>query len=473
MAFENLSDKLQMTLRRVVGKGKLSENDIDNMMKEIRLSLLEADVNYQVVRSFTNEIKQEAIGKRILQGLNPGQQVLKIVNEKLIELMGSKTYDILMNPAGITTIMMVGLQGAGKTTHVGKLGKYLREKFNKKPLFIAADIYRPAAIEQLKTLGNNLDIPVFDMGTLVKPEDIVKQGIEKAKKDNCDLIIIDTAGRLHIDDDMMEELVKVKAVASPDEILLTVDAMTGQDAVNVAQVFNEKLKITGSILTKLDGDTRGGAALSIKKITDVPIKFMGVGEKLSDIEVFHPERMASRILGMGDMLSLIEKATENIDEEDAMKLAEKMAEGKFNFNDFRSQLKMVKRMGSLKSLLGMIPGLGSQLKNIDIDDKQFNNIEAIINSMTKFERKNPEAIRMSSSRKRRISEGSGRTMNEVNGLIKRFDEMKTQMKSMMGMDPSKMESMMNQMQSGQMPGMMGNQFGQPKKKKKKKGIYKY
>jgi|AntAceMinimDraft_17_1070374.scaffolds.fasta_scaffold03110_4 signal recognition particle subunit SRP54 len=478
MAFENLTSRFQMALRRVSGKSRLNESDIDQMMREVRLSLLEADVNYRVVKEFTEEVKQQAYGEKILKGLNPGQQVVKIVNDELTKLMGEKTVELILKPEGITVMLMVGLQGAGKTTSAGKLANFVRKNNNKKPLLVAADIYRPAAIEQLQTIGNQLDIPVFEMGK-IKPEKIVKEALEYAKKEEFDLVIIDTAGRLHIDTAMMEEIKNIEKIANPDEVLLTVDAMTGQDAVNVAKNFHEALTLTGCILTKLDGDTRGGAALSIRKITEVPIKFSGTGEKLTDIEVFHPERMASRILGMGDVMSLVEKATAEIDEDEAMNMMEKMMSGKFNYNDLLKQMKMVKRMGKFSGLLKMIPGM-STMANVDkVDDKQLNFIEAIIHSMTKNERKKPELIERSSSRRNRISRGSGRSTTEVNRLITTLEKQKKMMKRFQGINPETLQNAQNQ-NLGAMPGMMpggANPF-QPKQSramrrsnKKKKGGY--
>lgn len=439
MAFENLTSRFQMALRRVSGKAKLNENDIDQMMREVRLSLLEADVNYRVVKEFTEEVKQQAYGEKILKGLNPGQQVVKIVNDELTKLMGEKTEDISFNDNGKTVILMVGLQGAGKTTSAGKLANYIRKNNNKKPLLVAADIYRPAAIEQLQTVGKQLDIPVFEMGK-TKPEEIVKKALAYADKEAFDLVIIDTAGRLHIDESMMEEIKNIEKIASPNEVLLTVDAMTGQDAVNVAKNFHEALSLTGCILTKLDGDTRGGAALSIRKVTGVPIKFSGTGEKLEDIEVFHPDRMASRILGMGDVMSLVEKATAEIDENEAMSMMEKMMSGKFNYDDMLKQMKMVKRMGKFSGLLKMMPGMSS-MANIDkVDDKQLVYIEAIIGSMTKLERQKPELIERSSSRRNRIARGSGRSTTEINRLVSTLEKQQKMMKRFQGMNPDTIQN---------------------------------
>jgi len=458
MAFENLSERLQMSLRRVTGRGKLNEKDIEDMMKEVRLSLLEADVNYKVVKDFTKEVKEKALGEKILKSLTPGDQVVKIVHDELKRLMGDKAEPVSFNASGLTSYMLVGLQGAGKTTHVGKLAKLLRDKEGKKPLLIAADIYRPAAINQLVTIGNQIGVEVFELGTNVKVSEIVKKGLAYAKNNGYDLAIIDTAGRLHINDELMQELEEIIKIAKPEEVLLTIDAMMGQDAINVIETFNERLNLTGCILTKLDGDTRGGAALSIRYLTNVPIKFIGVGEKIDEIEIFHPERMAGRILGMGDVVTLVEKATENIDENEALKLMEKIQKGVYNYNDFLKQLKWIKRLGSLKSILGMIPGMGKALKNIEIDDKQFANIEVIIGSMTRYERRHPELMAKSVSRRKRVSKGSGRPYTEVNALTKRFDEMKSQLRGVMGLSEDEMNK---KMQKGFTPS--------PQKAKKGKG----
>jgi len=446
MAFENLTGRFQMALRRLTGKGSLTEKDIDEMMREIRLSLLEADVNYKVVKEFTDEVKELAYGEKILKGLNPGQQVVKIVNDELTKLMGSEASELNLED-DFTVILMVGLQGAGKTTTAGKLANYIKKNNNRKPLLVAADIYRPAAIEQLETVGKQLGIEVFQMGK-IEPEKIVKQAIDYAKKNEFDLVIIDTAGRLHIDDFMMDEIKNVAQITKPQEILLTVDAMTGQDAVNVAETFNRALKLTGCILTKLDGDTRGGAALSIRKVTGVPIKFAGTGEKLQEIEVFHPERMASRILGMGDVLSLIEKATEEIDETEAMNMMEKMMSGNFNYNDLLKQMKMIRRMGKFSGILKMLPGLGSLADMDKVDDKQMDFIEPIISSMTPEERKNPALLNMSSSRRNRVAKGSGRSTTEVNRLITMLEKQTKLFRQMQGMNPKSVETMSQNVAQG-------------------------
>lgn len=460
MPFESLSERIQMSLRRVTGRGKLNENDIEEMMKEVRLSLLEADVNYKVVKKFTADVKEKALGEKILKSLTPGDMVVKVVHDELKLLMGEEAVGVTYRGNGPSIFMLVGLQGAGKTTHCGKLANYLRKKDHKKPLLIAADIYRPAAINQLHTIGKQLGIEVFDMGCDHKVNDIIKNGLAYAKEKGNDLVIIDTAGRLHIDENLMNELKSVQDNFHPDEILLTIDAMMGQDAINVITSFNEALSLTGCILTKLDGDTRGGAALSIRYLTNVPIKFMGLGEKLDQLEIFHPERMAGRILGMGDVVSLIEKATESVEEEEAMKMAEKMQKGKYDYNDFMKQIKWIKKMGSLKGILSLIPGLGSQLKNIDIDDKQFAYLEAIVKSMTEEERKNPELVAKGYSRRERIAKGSGRPYTEVNALTKRFEDMKKQISMLSNMDEEKLSQ---QMQRGQMP----NYAPKPKKGKGK------
>ncbi len=433
MAFENLTSRFQMAFRRLVGKARLNENDIEEMLREIRLSLLEADVNYKVVKEFTDEIKTLAFGEKILKGLNPDQQVVKIVNDELVKLMGSETSDINFRTGEPTVIMMVGLQGTGKTTTAGKLANLLRKTKERKPLLVAADIYRPAAIEQLQTVGKQLDIPVFSLGDKKDPVEIASEAMKEAKASGYDLVIIDTAGRLHVNETLMDELEAIKKKTKPDEILLTVDAMTGQDVVNVAEAFHEKLGLTGCILTKLDGDTRGGAALSVRKVTGVPIKFAGTGEKLHDIEVFHPERMASRILGMGDVMTLVEKATEEIDEAEAMSMMEKMMSGKFNYNDLLKQLKMVKRMGALSGILKFLPGM-SQLANSEkIDDKQLVYVEAMIRSMTPEERSHPELLDRSSSRRRRIASGSGRSQTELNRLIGMLEKQQKMMKQLSGL----------------------------------------
>ncbi|MBI0578466.1 signal recognition particle protein [Neobacillus cucumis] len=433
MAFEGLADRLQSTIQKIRGKGKVSEADVKEMMREVRLALLEADVNFKVVKEFVKKVSERAVGQEVLKSLTPGQQIIKIVNEELTELMGGEQSKIAVSNRPPTVIMMVGLQGAGKTTTTGKLSLLLRKKYNRKPLLVAADIYRPAAIKQLETLGKQLDVPVFSLGDQVSPVEIAKQAIEKAKEEHHDYVLIDTAGRLHIDETLMDELKDIKELTKPDEIFLVVDAMTGQDAVNVAQSFNETLGLTGVVLTKLDGDTRGGAALSIRAVTQTPIKFVGLGEKMDALEPFHPERMASRILGMGDVLTLIEKAQANVDEEKAKELEQKMRTASFTLDDFLEQLGQVRNLGPLDELLKMMPGANKikGLNNLQIDEKQIAHVEAIIRSMTKEEKIHPEI--MNSGRKRRIAKGSGRTVPEVNRLLKQFEDMKKMMKQMSGM----------------------------------------
>src|SRR5690625_1225661 len=437
MAFEGLSGRLQETMKKITGKGKVSEQDVKVMTREVRLALLEADVNFKVVRSFINDIKERAVGAEVMSSLTPGQQVIKIVQEELTALMSGSQSKIATSESPPTVIMMVGLQGAGYTTTTGKLANLLRKQYNKKPLLVACDIYRPAAIQQLQTLGKQLDMPVFEKGTEVSPVEISKQAIEFAKEEHHDYVIIDTAGRLHVDDDLMQELIDVKEAVNPEEIFLVVDAMTGQDAVNVAESFNNQLDINGVVLTKLDGDTRGGAALSIKAVTDKPIKFAGVGEKLDQLEAFHPERMASRILGMGDVLTLIEKAESQVDEKQAKELEEKIRTMSFTFDDFIGQMGQVRSMGPLEDLIAMIPGANRMkgLQNAQIDESQLAQVEAIIQSMTKEERVDPDII--NASRRRRIAKGSGTSVPQVNRLIKQFNEMKKMMKQMTNMGKGK------------------------------------
>ncbi|MGG4348517.1 signal recognition particle protein [Bacillus licheniformis] len=437
MAFEGLADRLQQTISKIRGKGKVTEQDVKEMMREVRLALLEADVNFKVVKDFVKKVSERAVGQDVMKSLTPGQQVIKVVKEELTELMGGEESKIAAAKRPPTVIMMVGLQGAGKTTSTGKLANLLRKKHNRNPLLVAADIYRPAAIKQLETLGKQLDMPVFSLGDKVSPVEIAKQAIEKAKEDHQDYVLIDTAGRLHIDEELMDELEQVKETAQPEEIFLVVDSMTGQDAVNVAKSFNEQLGVTGVILTKLDGDTRGGAALSIRAVTNTPIKFAGMGEKLDALEPFHPERMASRILGMGDVLTLIEKAQANVDEEKAKELEQKMKNMSFTLDDFLEQLGQVRNMGPLEDLIQMMPGAGKMkgLKNVKVDEKQLSHIEAIIKSMTGKEKEQPEII--NASRRKRIAKGSGTSVQEVNRLLKQFEEMKKMMKQMTNMTKGK------------------------------------
>lgn len=452
MAFDGLSGRLQMAMRRITGRGKLNEKDIEEMLREVRLSLLEADVNYKVVKQFLAGIKEEALGEKIMKGLNPGEQVVKIVREELRKTLGSEVTELNFKKDGMTIFMMCGLQGTGKTTTVGKLAAFCRKKYNKKPFLIAADIYRPAAVDQLVQLAKQINVPYFEMGTKEKATKIVKEGLKKAQEEGCDFVIIDTAGRLHIDEELMNELVDIKDLCHPDEILLTVDAMTGQDAVNVAQSFNDKLSVTGCVLTKLDGDTRGGAALSIKQITGVPIKISCNGEKLDAIEIFYPDRLADRILGMGDVLSLIDTVTENVDEDEMMSMAEKLMSDKFNYNDLLKQLKMIKRMGSISKLLGFLPGM-KQIKEAskNVDDKQLDYVACIISSMTEAERKDPSLIASSAKRRERIAKGSGRTVMEVNRLREMLETQKKTMKQMQGMSETDLKRMQANLKNGNMP----------------------
>jgi signal recognition particle subunit SRP54 len=424
--FEGLADKLQGALQKLKSKGKLTEKDVKEAMREVKLALLEADVNFKVVKDFVDKVKDRTVGTEVMESLTPGQQVIKIVNEELSALMGTTQSKLTFSSKPPTIIMLVGLQGAGKTTTGAKLGGYLK-KMGKRPLLVAGDIYRPAAIKQLQVVGKQLEIPVFTMGDKVSPVNISKAAIEHAHLQGNDIVIIDTAGRLHIDEHLMNELEDIKEAVKPQEILLVVDAMTGQDAVNVAQSFNEKLGIDGIILTKLDGDTRGGAALSVKAVTQKPIKFMGMGEKLEDLEPFYPDRMASRILGMGDVLSLIEKAQASFDEKKAIELEKKIRSQQFTFDDFLDQLQQIKNMGPIGQLLEMIPGINNkQLKNLDLNEKELVHVEAMIQSMTKEERRNPSMI--NGSRRKRIAKGSGMTVNKVNNLLKQFEQTKKMMK---------------------------------------------
>ena len=460
MAFDGLSSRLQMALRRVTGRGSLTEKDIDEMLREVRLSLLEADVNYRVVKEFLANIKVAATGEKIMKGLNPGQQVVKIVCDELKRVLGEETQEIKFKINGMTVLMTCGLQGAGKTTAIGKMALHYRKVKKSKPCLIAADIYRPAAIDQLKQIGKQIDVPVFELGINTPVAKIVKEGIKFAKDGGYDLVIIDTAGRLHINEELMDELKDVKKIANPDEILLTVDAMTGQDAINVAKSFHEALGLTGVILTKLDGDTRGGAALSIKAVTDVPIKLMSTGEHLDELEVFHPDRMAERILGMGDMLTLIESATQNITEDEAMNMFERMTSDNFNYNDLLKQFKMMNKMGSISKILGFLPGIGQFKEALNnVDDRQFDYIKAIIFSMTKEERANPDLIDRSSRRRERIARGSGRSVAEVNKLRQMLDQQRKIAKQMSNIDEEKAARIASQVESGNYAGLkstMGN-----------------
>ena len=452
MAENSLSSRLQMAMRRLTGRGFLTENDIDEMMREVRLSLLEADVNFKVVKSFIANIKEQAVGEKILKGLNPGQQVVKIVHDELKRVMGEDAEGIRYSMSGMTTIMTIGLQGSGKTTAIGKLAVYIRKNDKKSVLLIAADVYRPAAIEQLKTIGKQIDVEVFDQG-LIDARTIVKNGLQYAKDKKIDVVIIDTAGRLHIDEKMMQELKDVKEIAKPNEILLTVDAMTGQDAANICKSFHEQLSATGAILTKLDGDTRGGAALSIKEVSGIPIKFASSGEKMDTFEVFHPERMASRILGMGDVLTLIEKATDAIDEDEAKNMMEKLMSDSFNYNDLLKQFKMIKRMGSISKILGFLPGVGQMKQAMSqVDDKQFDKMTSMISSMTEEERKDPKLIDSSSRRRERIARGSGMSVADLNRLRQALEAQKKMMKQMSNMDERQLQNMQKNPSQ-----LMGNQ----------------
>lgn len=446
MAFEGLSQRLQDSISQVGKGGKITEADLKQMMREIRLALLEADVNFKVVKTFVKQVNERALGSEVLQSLSPAQQVVKIVDEELTELMGGEQVPLNLATQPPTVIMMAGLQGAGKTTTVGKLANYLKEQGLKKPLLVAGDVYRPAAIDQLETIGRQLNFEVFSQGTDVSPVEIARQALERARIQGNDVVLIDTAGRLHVNEELMNELKQIKAAVHPDEILLTVDAMTGQDAVNVAQAFNDALDITGVIITKLDGDTRGGAALSIRSIIDKPIKFTGQGEQLNALEPFHPDRMSSRILGMGDMMTLIEKAQQDFDEEEAAKMADKIKDASFDFNDFIDQMDQVRKMGPLKDLIKMIPGINKVpgIQDFNIDDKDMNRIRAVVQSMTPYERTHPDEI--SQSRRRRIASGCGQTLNEVNQLIKQFNQSRNMMAQMSNGKMSGMNKMMNQMQ---------------------------
>ena len=442
MAFESLTERLQGVFKNIRGKRKLSEKDVQEVTKEIRLALLEADVALPVVKTFIKRVRERAIGHEIIDTLDPTQQIVKIVNEELTEILGSETAEIEKSPKIPTIIMMVGLQGAGKTTFAGKLANNLIKEENARPLLIAADIYRPAAIDQLKTLGQQIDVPVFDMGTDHSAVEIVKNGLAQAKEHRNDYVIIDTAGRLQIDEKLMNELRDVKALAQPNEILLVVDSMIGQEAANVADEFNKQLDITGVVLTKIDGDTRGGAALSIREITGKPIKFTGTGKKITDIETFHPDRMSSRILGMGDLLTLIEKASQEYDDKKSLELAEKMRENTFDFNDFIEQLDQMQSMGPMEDLIKMIPGMASNpaMKNFKVDEKEIARKRAIVSSMTPEERENPDLL--NPSRRRRIAAGSGNSFVEVNKFIKDFNQAKQMMQGVMSGD---MDNAMKQM----------------------------
>ena len=428
MAFEGLSEKLNNVFKKLKSRGKLTESDVKEAMREVRLALLEADVSYKVVKDFVKKVTERAVGEEVLASLTPAQQVIKIVNDELVELMGNSNARINMASKPPTVIMMCGLQGSGKTTHAAKLAKLLKKEGHR-PLLAACDIYRPAAINQLQVVGAKADVKVFEMGQ-INPVEIAKKALAYAKDYGHDILIIDTAGRLHIDEALMEELVNIKAETHPDEIMLVVDAMTGQDAVNVAKAFDDAVGITGVLMSKLDSDTRGGAALSVLSVTGKPIKFVGMGEKLDDFEQFHPERMASRILGMGDVLTLIEKAESVMSQKEAERLTKKFKENKFDMDDLLDQMKQIKKLGSMKSIIGMLPGVGDKIKDADIDESQLGRVEAIITSMTKAEREKPSII--NPSRKKRIANGSGTRVEDVNRLLKQFDQMQTMMKKFTG-----------------------------------------
>lgn len=455
MAFESLADKLQNVFKNLRGKGRLSEADVKAALKEVKMALLEADVSFKVVKQFISSVQERAVGEDVMESLTPGQMVIKIVNEELIKLMGSETTEILLKSSNeITVIMMAGLQGAGKTTTTAKIAGKLKAK-GRTPLLAACDVYRPAAIKQLEINGEKQGIPVFSMGDKNKPVNIARAAIEHAAKNGMNVVILDTAGRLHVDEDMMNELVEIKENVEVTQTILVVDAMTGQDAVNVASMFQEKVGIDGVILTKLDGDTRGGAALSIRSVTGKPILYVGMGEKLSDLEQFYPERMASRILGMGDILSLIEKAEAEVDKEKAKELSQKIRKAEFDYNDFLDQMHQIKKMGGMASILSMMPGMG-QLGNLDMDEneKSMSRIEAIILSMTPAERANPSLMNV--SRKQRIAKGSGVDINEINRLVKQFDQMKKMMKQLPGMMGGKKRSGF-----GGLGGLMSGKFKMP------------
>ncbi|MBG9793197.1 signal recognition particle [Paenibacillus dendritiformis] len=452
MAFEGLTSRLQNVFGKLRGKGKVSEDDVNEAMREVRLALLEADVNFKVVKEFINKVKEKAVGQEVMKSFTPGMVIVDIVNKELTELMGGTAAKLAKANKPPTVIMMAGLQGAGKTTTSGKLAKLL-QKQNHKPLLVAADIYRPAAIKQLEVLGAQINVPVFSLGDQVSPVEIARQAMEHARANHLDYVIVDTAGRLHIDEALMEELKQIHETVNPDEVLLVVDAMTGQDAVNVAESFNQQLALTGVVLTKLDGDTRGGAALSVKAVTGCPIKFAALGEKIDALEPFHPERMASRILGMGDMLSLIEKAQANIDADKAKEMEMKMRNAAFTFDDFLEQMQQVKKLGPIDQILDMIPGMNKmkQTANLKVDERQMGRIEAIVRSMTNEERQNPDII--NHSRRKRIAAGSGTSLADVNRLIKQFDEMRRMMKQFTEMMGPKGPKMMKNLKSKAGKGM--------------------
>ncbi len=444
--FDSLSERLERSFKILKGEGKITEINVAETLKDVRKALLEADVNYKVAKTFTDTVKQKALGQNVLTAVKPSQLMVKIVHDELTELMGGTAQELTLkgHPA---IVLMSGLQGSGKTTFSGKLALLQKTKKSKKPLLVACDVYRPAAIEQLKVVGQSIGVPVYSEPESKNPVEIAQHAIHEAKAKGYDLVIVDTAGRLAVDEQMMQEIQNIKDAIKPDEVLFVVDSMTGQDAVNTAKEFNERLDFDGVVLTKLDGDTRGGAALSIRTVVNKPIKFVSTGEKMEALDVFHPERMADRILGMGDIVSFVERAQQQFDEEEAKKLQKKIAKNKFDYNDFLGQIQQIKRMGNIKELAGMIPGIGKQLKDIDIDDNAFKSVEAMISSMTPYEREHPECINM--SRKMRIAKGSGNSIDEVNRITKQFDQMRKMMKMMTG---NKMASLMGKMPGMRMPG---------------------
>jgi len=472
MAFESLTERLQNAFSKLRKKGKVSETDLKSAMREIRLALLDADVNFTVVKNFVKTVRDQAIGADVLEGLNPTQQIVKIVNDELVKVMGDSAVDLNKSPKIPTIIMMVGLQGAGKTTTAGKLAFKLKNEQKARPLMIAGDVYRPAAIDQLVQVGQQIDVPVFQLGTDVDPVEIVRQGLQKAQEENNDYVIIDTAGRLQIDEKLMDELARIKELAHPNEILLVVDAMTGQNAVNTAEGFNNQLDVTGIVLTKLDGDTRGGAALSIRAVTGKPIKFIGQGEKMTDLDVFHPDRMASRILGMGDMLTLIEKTQKEYDEKQAQDMTLKIRENSFDFNDFVDQMDQMQNMGSMEDIMKMIPGMANNpaMKNANIDPKDMAHMKAIVMSMTPAEREDPDLL--NPSRRRRIAGGSGRPVVEVNRMIKQFGQMKRMMNQMSKGNFNGMEGMLGKGVTGRLSKLAMNSMVRKGKKRKKKRMKK-
>lgn len=458
--FDSLSDRLDSVFKKFKGQGRLDESNIQQGLREVRLALLEADVNFKVVKQFTDRIRERCLGQEVLGSLTPGQQVIKIVNDEMVELLGGETQDVDLRgtPA---VLMMVGLQGSGKTTSAAKLALHFRRERKLKPYLVPADVYRPAAIDQLQTLGKQLEVPVYPSTPNMNPVDICREGIKAAQEAGCDVVLLDTAGRLHIDEELMQELANIKTACTPGEILFVADAMIGQEAVNVAESFNERLDISGVVLTKMDGDARGGAALSIKSVTGKSVKFVGVGEKVSDLEVFHPDRAASRILGMGDMLTLIEKAQTTMDTEEAEAIGKKFQRAEFDFEDFRTQMRRLKKLGSLEGMLKLIPGmrgLKDKLGEMSMPDKEMARVEAIINSMTMEERRNPSVINV--SRKERIARGSGVTVNDVNQLVKNFEQMRKMMKKMMGGGSKGKKPRMPRMPKG-MPGLPGAPGGMP------------